>query len=155
MLTDLHRYLLGLDEAAAPAEPVELVTILPSARNFAERLLSLPLCPAGGPALGIRHGHRIDVAYFLRGGQPWRSNHALQFDPAYVLGGVDALVQTDAPALDWVGYWVADSSCNVQQQAQRFRLVDITRPFITLSHSPEMPIIRAFGGEDRGEITCQ
>ena len=156
MVTDLHRVLLGLDHPSPSVTTVEEVCITPNVRHHAERLLSLPTARCGGPAMGRRNGAKIEVTHLLRSGQPWRVWHPYQIDAAYVLGAVDAL--TLDTSLDWVGQWMTGDATDDLEWAMATRWMTASRPMLTLTFTPERPVIRAYsvdGGEEISEIPCQ
>lgn len=156
MATDLHRVLSGLDHPSPSVKSVEQVKLTPAVRQYISRLLSLPEVRCGGPMVGRRDGTVIKVTHLVLGGQPWRVGHVLTIDPAYVLGAVDALTQD--PSLDWVGQWMTGDATDDLELARGTRWMTSSRPMLTLTYTPERPIIRAYsvdGGEEITEIPCQ
>ncbi|WP_293911160.1 hypothetical protein [Deinococcus sp.] len=91
-----------------------------------------------GPLYGY-HREVVDVAYALTGIPPMAVlGNPLALDPAYTLGGSEALRLTD-PALDWVGHWVCapggllpdtDASVALIEQAVTLKLIGTRSPLV-------------------------
>lgn len=160
-LSRAHRRFLGLtvplpsaDEHSLSLQAIEFVP--GSRRRFAEHLATAG-APRSGLLIGHRSGDRVHVQAILGRGYGWPTAQRLQVDAHYALGAVEAAQQLSGHPMDWVGTWCmpadgrarpAHTDRRIWHRARHLALVSEESVLVTIGHSPERLVLRAWIEED-------
>lgn len=155
-----HRRFLGLAVPLPAADELmstlQAITFAPGSQSRFNQHLATAGVPRSGLLIGHRAGDRLHVQAILGagyGGAP----HALHVEAQYALGAVDAAQRLSHHPVDWVGTWVmaADGRAHPEaadlplwHRARALALVSDDAALVTVGHTPERLVVRAWCGDD-------